>query len=63
LIAKGGNLSFEKIRKDYKATTFFCLFKLLLMAGLGWFLSEWLDVKGLVRGLSISLAPSFLFRK
>jgi predicted permease len=43
----GGNLSFEKIRKDYKATAFACLFKLFLIVGWGWFLLEWLGVKGL----------------
>lgn len=47
LIAMGGNLSFEKIRKDYKATAFACLFKLFLIVGWGWFLLEWLGVKGL----------------
>jgi predicted permease len=47
LIAMGGNLSFEKIRKDYKATIFACLFKLILMVLLGYFLFEWLGVKGL----------------
>ena len=47
LIAMGGNLSLEKIRKDYKATAFACLFKLLLMVAGGWFLFEWLEVKGL----------------
>ena len=46
LIAMGGNLSFEKIRKDYKATIFACLFKLILMVLLGYFLFEWLGVKG-----------------
>jgi hypothetical protein len=47
LIAMGGNLSLEKIRKDYRATAFACLFKLLLMVAGGWFLFEWLGVKGL----------------
>jgi len=47
LIAMGGNLSLEKIKKDYKATAFACLFKLFLMAGWGWFLFEGLGVKGL----------------
>jgi len=47
LIAMGGNLSLEKIRKDYLATAFACLFKLLLMVAGGWFLFEWLGVKGL----------------
>jgi hypothetical protein len=47
LIAMGGNLSFEKIRKDYKATVFACAFKLFFIVGLGWFLLEWLGVAGL----------------
>jgi predicted permease len=47
LIAMGGNLSLEKIKKDYKATAFACIFKLFLMAGWGWFLFEGLGVKGL----------------
>jgi predicted permease len=47
LISMGGNLSLEKIRKDYRATAFACLFKLLLMVAGGWFLFEWLGVKGL----------------
>jgi len=47
LIAMGGNLSFEKIRKDYKATAFACLCKLFLMVLLGWFLLVWLGVRGL----------------
>jgi malate permease and related proteins len=47
LIAMGGNLSLEKIRKDYRATAFACLFKLILMVGGGWFLFQWLGVKGL----------------
>jgi predicted permease len=47
LIAMGGNLSFEKIKKDYKATAFACLCKLFLMVLLGWFFFAWLGVKGL----------------
>ena len=47
LIAMGGTLSLEKIKKDYKATVFACLFKLFLIGGWGWFLFEWLGVKGL----------------
>jgi len=47
LIAMGGNLSLEKIKKDYRATAFACLFKLVLMAAAGWLIFEWLGVKGL----------------
>jgi predicted permease len=47
LISMGGNLSFEKIKKDYKATAFACLFKLFLIVGLGWLLFDWLGVRGL----------------
>ena len=47
LISMGGNLSFEKIRKDYKATVFACLLKLFLMVGLGWILFDWVGVRGL----------------
>ena len=47
LIAMGGTLSLEKIKKDYRATAFACLFKLFLIGGWGWFLFEWLGVKGL----------------
>jgi predicted permease len=47
LISMGGNLSFEKVKKDYKATAFACLFKLFLMVGLGWILFGWLGVRGL----------------
>jgi predicted permease len=47
LIAMGGNLSFEKIRKDYKATAFACFCKLFLMVLLGWFLLPRLGVRGL----------------
>jgi len=47
LISMGGNLSFEKVRKDYKATAFACLFKLFLIVGLGWMLFDWLGVRGL----------------
>jgi len=47
LIAMGGNLSVEKIRKDYKATVFACLFKLFFMAAWGWLLLGWLGVRGL----------------
>jgi predicted permease len=47
LISMGGNLSFEKVRKDYKATTFACLLKLFLMVSLGWVLFDWLGVQGL----------------
>ncbi len=47
LIAMGGTLSLEKIRKDYRATAFACLFKLVLVALGGWFLFEWLGVRGL----------------
>jgi predicted permease len=35
------------LKKDYKATIFACLFKLFLMVLLGYFLFEWLGVKGL----------------
>ena len=42
LISMGGNLSFEKVKKDYKATALACCFKLLLMAGAGWWLFRWL---------------------
>ncbi|MDH4267549.1 MAG: AEC family transporter [Deltaproteobacteria bacterium] len=58
LISMGGNLSFEKIKKDYKATAFACFFKLFLMAGLGWFLLEWLDVRGLDFKVGIILLAS-----
>jgi malate permease and related proteins len=47
LIAMGGNLSLEKIRKDYRATFFACSFKLFFMVAWGWFLFAWLGVKGL----------------
>jgi hypothetical protein len=47
LISMGGNLSFEKVKKDYKGTAFACLFKLFLMVGLGWILFGWLGVRGL----------------
>jgi hypothetical protein len=47
LISMGGNLSFEKVKKDYKATAFACLLKLFLMVGLGWVLFDWLGVQGL----------------
>ena len=47
LISMGGNLSFEKVRKDYKATAFACLFKLFLMVGAGWMVFRWLAVEGL----------------
>jgi len=47
LISMGGNLSFEKVKKDYKATVFACFFKLLLIPGLGWMLFDWLGVRGL----------------
>jgi hypothetical protein len=38
----GGNLSFEKIKKDYKATAFACFGKLFRMDLLGGFLLAWL---------------------
>lgn len=47
LISMGGNLSFEKVRKDYKATAMACLFKLVLMAAAGWALFRWLGIRGL----------------
>ena len=47
LISMGGNLSFEKVRKDYKATAFACFFKLFLMVGIGWILFSWLGVQNL----------------
>ncbi len=47
LISMGGNLSFEKIRKDYKATVFACFFKLFVIVGLGWILFDLLAVRGL----------------
>lgn len=47
LISMGGNLSFEKVKKDYKATAFACLFKLLLMVGAGWVFFDWLGIRGL----------------
>ena len=58
LIAMGGTLSFEKIRKDYKATAFACLFKLLLVVAGGWFLFEWLGVKGLDFKVGVILLAS-----
>ncbi len=58
LIAMGGTLSFEKIRKDYKATAFACLFKLFLVVAGGWFLFEWLGVKGLDFKVGIILLAS-----
>lgn len=47
LISMGGSLSFEKVRKDYKATALACGFKLILMVGAGWALFRWLGVAGL----------------
>jgi malate permease and related proteins len=47
LISMGGNLSFEKVRKDYKATAFACIFKLFLIVGVAWMLFDWLGVGGL----------------
>lgn len=47
LISMGGSLSFEKVRKDYKATAFACVFKLLVMVGVGWLLFKQLGVQGL----------------
>jgi hypothetical protein len=47
LISMGGNLSFEKVRKDYKATALACFFKLFLMGGTGWLLFRWLEIGGL----------------
>jgi predicted permease len=47
LIAMGGNLSFEKIKQDYKATAFACVIKLFLMVLLGWFLFTEAEIKGL----------------
>ena len=47
LISMGGSLSFEKVRKDYKATAFACLFKLFVIVGLGWGLFDLLGVRGL----------------
>jgi malate permease and related proteins len=47
LIAMGGTLSFEKVKKDYKATAFACLFKLILMVAAGWVVLEQLGVQGL----------------
>ena len=47
LISMGGSLSFEKVKKDYKATAFACLFKLFVIAGLGWVLFDLLGVRGL----------------
>ena len=47
LIAMGGNLSFEKIKKDYKATAGACVIKLFLVVLLGWFLFTEAGVKGL----------------
>jgi hypothetical protein len=47
LISMGGNLSFEKVKKDYKATAFACLFKLFLMVALGWMIFGWLEVRDL----------------
>ena len=43
----GGNLSFEKIKKDYNATAFACVIKLFLVVLLGWFLFTVAGVKGL----------------
>jgi hypothetical protein len=42
-------LCFDRRGRKHILTAFSCLFKLLLMAGMGWVLLEWLDVKGLVR--------------
>jgi predicted permease len=47
LLAMGGNLSFEKIRKDYKATAFACFIKLVLMVLLGWLIYQKLGISGL----------------
>ncbi len=47
LLAMGGSLSFEKIRKDYKATAFACLIKLVLIVLLGWFIYKGLGITGL----------------
>ncbi len=47
LISMGGNLSFEKIKKDYRATALASAFKLFLIVGWGWFLFEWLGIKGM----------------
>jgi len=47
LISMGGNLSFEKVKKDYKATVFACLFKLFAMVGVGWILFDGVGVRGL----------------
>ncbi|HSR12588.1 MAG TPA: AEC family transporter [Thermodesulfobacteriota bacterium] len=47
LIAMGGNLSFEKIRKDYRATALATAFKLFLIVVWGWFLFRQLGVTGM----------------
>jgi malate permease and related proteins len=47
LISMGGNLSFEKVKKDYKATAYACIFKLFLIVGVAWILFDWLGVGGL----------------
>jgi len=47
LISMGGNLSFELIKKDYKATAYACLIKLVLIVLLGWFLFTKVGITGL----------------
>jgi predicted permease len=46
LIAMGGNLSFEMIKKDYKATAWACVIKLFVMVMLGWFFFTQTGVDG-----------------
>lgn len=53
----------EKIKKDYKATTFACLCKLFRMVLFGWVLLAWLDVKGLEFQVGIILALEAGIRK
>lgn len=47
LISMGGNLSFQLIKKDYKATAYACLIKLFLIVLLGWFLFTKVGIVGL----------------
>jgi predicted permease len=60
LIAMGGNLSFEKIKQDYKATAFACVIKLFLMVLLGWFLFTEAGIKGLDFKVGIIILASLL---
>jgi malate permease and related proteins len=47
LISMGGSLSFEKVKKDYKATAGACVLKLFLIVLTGWFFLTKAGVKGL----------------